>query len=59
MRFNFAPITGWWGDRTSFRGSEAVGQSFRPELGKRLRRPLMLAVPIIVAAFGASLYLAQ
>jgi membrane fusion protein (multidrug efflux system) len=59
MRFNFAPIAGWWGDRRSFRGSEAVGQSFRPELGKRLRRPLMLAVPIIVAAFGASLYFAQ
>lgn len=59
MRFNFAPIAGWWGDRTSFREGEAVGQSFRPELGKRLRRPLMLAVPIVVAAIGASVYLAQ
>ncbi|WP_027531263.1 HlyD family secretion protein [Bradyrhizobium sp. WSM3983] len=59
MRFNFAPIAGWWGDRTSFCESEAVGQSFRPELGKRLRRPLMLAVPIVVAAIGASVYLAQ
>ncbi|WFU78445.1 HlyD family secretion protein [Bradyrhizobium sp. CIAT3101] len=59
MRFNFAPIAGWWGDRMSFGGSEAVGQSVRAELGTRLRRPLMLAVPIIVAVFGASLYLAQ
>ena len=59
MRFNFAPIAGWWGDSTSFRGSEAAGQLFRPELGKRLRRPLMLAVPIIAAALGAAMYLVQ
>ena len=59
MSFNFAPIAGWWGDRTSFRGSEAVGQLLGPEFVRRLRRPLMLAVPIIAAAFGASMYLAQ
>jgi membrane fusion protein (multidrug efflux system) len=59
MRFSFAPIAGWWGDRTSFRGGEAVGQLLEPELGKRLRRPLMLAVPIIVAALGGLNYLAQ
>ncbi|MBR0952554.1 HlyD family secretion protein [Bradyrhizobium canariense] len=59
MPFNLAPIAGWWGDRTSFRDSEAVGQLLGPELVRRLRRPLMLAVPIIAAAFGASMYLAQ
>ena len=59
MHFNFAPIAGWWGDSTSFRGSDAAGQLFRPELGKRLRRPLMLAVPIIAAALGAAMYLVQ
>ncbi|MCP3443059.1 HlyD family secretion protein [Bradyrhizobium sp. CCGUVB14] len=59
MRFNFAPIAGWWGDRMSFGGNEAAGQSVQAELGTRLRRPLMLAVPVIVAVFGTSLYLAQ
>jgi len=59
MRFNFAPIAGWWGDRRSFRRSEAAGPLPGSELGRRLRRPLMLAVPMIVAAVGASMYLAQ
>lgn len=59
MRFNFAPIAGWWGDRRSFRRSEAAGSLPGSKLGRRLRRPLMLAVPMIVAAVGASIYLAQ
>jgi membrane fusion protein (multidrug efflux system) len=57
MRFNLAPIAGWLGDHKSFRGNEANGPLL--ELGKRLRRPLMVAVPIVVAAIGASMYLAQ
>src|SRR5579864_7741389 len=57
MRFHLAPIAGWLGDHKSFRGSDANGQVL--ELGKRLRRPLMLAVPIVVAVIGASIYLAQ
>lgn len=59
MRFDFAPIAGWVGGRKSFRGSEAAAQLFGPELAKRLRRPLMLALPIVVAVFGASIYLAR
>jgi len=59
MGFNFAPIADWWGDRRSFRRSEAAGPLPGSELGRRLRRPLMLAVPMIVAAVGASMYLAQ
>lgn len=59
MRLNFAPIAGWLGDHKSFRGREAIGQLPGVELGKRLRRPLMLAVPIVVAAIGVSMYLAQ
>lgn len=59
MRLNFAPIAGWLGDHRSFSGSEAVGQLPGVELGRRLRRPLMLAVPIVVAAIGVSMYLAQ
>nr|QDP21334.1 HlyD family secretion protein [Bradyrhizobium cosmicum] len=59
MRFNFAPIAGWWGDRRSFRRSEAAGPLPGSELGGRLRRPLMLAVPMIVAAVGASMHLAE
>lgn len=59
MRLNFSPIAGWLGDHRSFRGGEAVGQLPSVELGRRLRRPLMLAVPIVVAAIGVSMYLAQ
>lgn len=59
MRLNFASIAGWLGDHRSFRGSEAIGQLPGVELGRRLRRPLMLAVPIVVAAIGVSMYLAQ
>ncbi|MDH2357375.1 HlyD family secretion protein [Bradyrhizobium sp. SSUT18] len=59
MRFNFAPNAGWSSDRKGIRGSEAVGQLPGPELGKRLRRPLMLAVPIVVAAFGVFMYFVQ
>lgn len=58
MRFNFAPIAGWFGDRGIFReaGSTAPLSS---ELAKRLRRPLMLVVPAVVAVFSAAMYLAQ
>lgn len=59
MRFNFAPIAGWLGDRRSFRVSEAAPELFEPELGRRLRRPLMLALPIAVGVLGAFFYLAQ
>ncbi|MDH2341846.1 HlyD family secretion protein [Bradyrhizobium sp. SSUT77] len=59
MRFDFAPNAGWWSDRKGISGSEAVGQLPGPELGKRLRRPLMLAVPIVVAAFGVFVYFVQ
>lgn len=59
MRFNFAPIAGWLGDRGSFRVSEAAPELFEPELGRRLRRPLMLALPIAVGVLGAFFYLAQ
>lgn len=59
MRLNFAPIAGWLGEHKSFRGSETIGQWSGAELGKRLRRPLMLAVPIVAAAIGVSMYLAQ
>ncbi|KJC48486.1 hemolysin D [Bradyrhizobium sp. LTSP849] len=58
MRLNFAPIAGWLGDR-SFRGSEGAAQLSRAELGRRLRRPLMLVLPAAVAVFGAFMYLAQ
>lgn len=59
MRLNFAPIAGWLGEHKSFRGSETIGQWSGAELGKRLRRPLMLAVPIVAAAIGVSMYLAR
>jgi membrane fusion protein, multidrug efflux system len=59
MRFDFAPIAGGLGDRNSFRTSEAAAQWFRTGLGKRLRRPLMLALPMAVAVVGAFIYLAQ
>jgi membrane fusion protein, multidrug efflux system len=59
MRFDFAPIAGGLGDRNRFRTSEAAAQWFRTGLGKRLRRPLMLALPMAVAVVGAFIYLAQ
>jgi membrane fusion protein, multidrug efflux system len=59
MRFDFAPIAGGFGDRNRFRTSEAAAQWFRTGLGKRLRRPLMLALPMAVAVVGAFIYLAQ
>jgi membrane fusion protein, multidrug efflux system len=58
MRFDFAPIAGGLGVRNSFRPSEAAAQ-WRAGLGKRLRRPLMLALPMAVAVVGAFIYLAQ
>ncbi|UPJ44353.1 HlyD family secretion protein [Bradyrhizobium sp. 40] len=59
MRFDFAPIAGGLGDRNRFRTSEAAAQWFRTGVGKRLRRPLMLALPMVVAVVGAFIYLAQ
>ncbi|MET4604461.1 membrane fusion protein (multidrug efflux system) [Bradyrhizobium sp. JR4.1] len=59
MRFDFAPIAGGLGDGSSFRPSEAAAQWFGAGLGKRLRRPLMLALPMAVAVVGAFIYLAQ
>lgn len=59
MRFNFPPIAGWSGDRSISRESGSVAPWFGPDLERRLRRPLMLAVPIVVAVFGAAMYLAQ
>lgn len=59
MRFDFAPIAGGFGDRNRFRTSEAAAQWFGTGLGKRLRRPLMLALPMAVAVVGAFIYLAQ
>jgi membrane fusion protein (multidrug efflux system) len=45
------------GDRNSFR--ERAAQLLGPGLVQQLRRPLMIVVPIVAAAFGASVYLAQ
>jgi membrane fusion protein (multidrug efflux system) len=59
MRFDFAAIAGRVGDRNSFRTREAAAQWFGAGLGKRLRRPLMLALPMAVAVVGAFIYLAQ
>ena len=59
MRFDLAPIAGRLGDRNSFRQSEAAAQWFGAGLGKRLRRLLMLALPMAVAVVGAFIYLAQ
>lgn len=59
MRFYFALIAGGLGVRNSFRPSEAAAQWFGAGLGKRLRRPLMLALPMAVAVVGAFIYLAQ
>src|SRR3954447_6848085 len=59
MRVDLAPIAGRLGDRSSFRPSEAVAQWFEAGLGKRLRRPLMLALPMAGAVVGAFIYLAQ
>ncbi|MBR0692015.1 HlyD family secretion protein [Bradyrhizobium lablabi] len=59
MSFNFAPIAGWTGDGKSLRKHMAATQWFGPGLVKRLRRPLMLVLPIVVAAFGTSVYLAR
>jgi membrane fusion protein, multidrug efflux system len=59
MRFDLAPIAGRLGDRNSFRPSEAAAQWFGAGLGKRLRRLLMLALPMAVAVVGAFIYLAQ
>src|SRR3954465_5231474 len=59
MRFDFAPIAGGRGVRHRSRPSEAAAQWFEAGLGKRLRRPLMLALPMAVAVVGAFIYLAQ
>jgi membrane fusion protein (multidrug efflux system) len=59
MRFDFAPIAGGLGVRNSFRPSDAAAQWFGAGLGKPLRRPLMLALPMAVAVVGAFIYLAQ
>lgn len=59
MRFDFAAIAGRVGDRNNFRTREAAAQWFGAGLGKRLRRPLMLALPMAVVVVGAFIYLAQ
>jgi len=59
MGLNFAPIAGWLGDRGSFRGSEANTPLFGADLARRLRRPLMVALPAAAAVIGAFMYVAQ
>lgn len=59
MRFDFAPIAGGLGVRNSFRPSDAAAQWFGAGLGKPLRRPLLLALPMAAAVVGAFIYLAQ
>jgi len=59
MRLNFAPIAGWLGDRRSLRGSEAAAPLFGADLAKRLRRPLMVVLPVAAAVVGGFMYLAQ
>jgi membrane fusion protein, multidrug efflux system len=69
---NFSPAAGSMGGRNEFRETEAVTQqrgdgpaSVRvPVMSgrkgwERLRRPLMLVLPIAVAALGAAMYLAE
>jgi membrane fusion protein, multidrug efflux system len=65
MRLDFSPL--WLSDRRGFRASEAATQLAGPAaevpfpgtaVTARLRRLLMLAVPIAVAAFGAGMYFA-
>jgi membrane fusion protein (multidrug efflux system) len=59
MGLNFAPIAGWLGDRRSFRGSEAAAPLFGADRVKRLRRPLMVALPAVAAVLGVLMYVAQ
>ena len=60
MRFNFAPIAGWWRRSHELpRERQLLAVVAGPELGKRLRRPLMLAVPIVCGCVRRRLYLAQ
>ena len=59
MGLNLAPIAGWLGDRWSLRGNEAAVPLFGADIARRLRRPLMLAVPAAAALVGGLMYLAQ
>lgn len=72
MSFNLSPAVGSIGGRTEFREIEAVTQqggdgpasALVPAISgwkswQRLRRPLLLMLPIVVAAFGAVMYLAE
>ncbi|WP_247409951.1 HlyD family secretion protein [Bradyrhizobium sp. 23] len=52
-------MAGGLGVRNSFRPSDAAAQWFGAGLGKPLRRPLMLALPMAAAVVGAFIYLAQ
>ncbi|MCG2625736.1 HlyD family secretion protein [Bradyrhizobium sp. WYCCWR 13023] len=59
MSLNFAPITGWLGDRRRSRGSGATEPLFGMDLAERLRLPLMVVLPAAAAMFGAYMYLVQ
>jgi membrane fusion protein, multidrug efflux system len=73
MSFNLSPAAGSMGGRNEFRETEAVPQqrggdgpasALVPAISgwkswQRLRRPLLLMLPIAVAAFGAVMYLAE
>lgn len=59
MGLNLAPIAGWLGDRRSLRGNEAAAPLFGADIARRLRRPLMVALPAAAAMIGGLMYLAQ
>lgn len=74
MRLDLLPVAGSTGEREEFRESSAETQFDRTvnesppdraialpprSVMERLRRPLMLALPLIVAVLGAAVYLVQ
>jgi membrane fusion protein, multidrug efflux system len=58
MGLDFSPVAGWIGDRKDGPAPDRVAAMPERGVGERLRRPLMLVLPIVAIALGAAMYLA-
>jgi membrane fusion protein, multidrug efflux system len=64
MWLNFSPATGWIGVRSGSRKSAAAellspGAMESAGMRERLRRPLMVVLPVVAAVLGGAYYLAE